>query len=236
MTNTWLTRRSVRNPVSRLTTSLISSSVCRLPFMSRSARPSRTSSTARAAAAWLCGTSAISYCSMSSPHVLATVRIRSTGPTRIGAMMPARAASTTAPSEASSHGCATAVGLAVRAEHARQRRQGPRLVEQEQEELLPEQLPALRSRQALAGQVLVADLLGHAEAADVHPGLVAAGVEQDAHGRLAQAALIHPHPERRDLLREQRLERLVARPHRHAVAGGRAKPDRRLEPGRAVDR
>ena len=28
-------------------------------------------------------------------------------------MMPARAASTTAPSEASSHGCATAVGVAV---------------------------------------------------------------------------------------------------------------------------
>lgn len=53
ITKQWLTRRAVRSPVSRLTTAPISSSVCRLPFISASALPSRTSSTARAAAAWL---------------------------------------------------------------------------------------------------------------------------------------------------------------------------------------
>ena len=46
-------RRAVRSPVSRLTTAPISSSVCRLPFISASALPSRTSSTAFAADAWL---------------------------------------------------------------------------------------------------------------------------------------------------------------------------------------
>ena len=49
MTKQWLTRRAVRSPVSRFTTSPISSSVCRLPFISASALPSRTSSTAFAA-------------------------------------------------------------------------------------------------------------------------------------------------------------------------------------------
>ena len=53
-------RRAVRRPVSRFTTAAISSSVCRLPFISASALPSRTSSTAFAAEAWLCGASTIS--------------------------------------------------------------------------------------------------------------------------------------------------------------------------------
>ena len=54
MTKQWLTRRAVRSPVSRLTTAPISSSVCRLPFISASALPSRTSSTALSAESWLC--------------------------------------------------------------------------------------------------------------------------------------------------------------------------------------
>ena len=55
MTKQWLTRRAVRSPVSRRTTAPISSSVCRLPFISASALPSRTSATAFSAESWLCG-------------------------------------------------------------------------------------------------------------------------------------------------------------------------------------
>ena len=57
ITKQWLTRRAVRRPVSFFTTAAISSSVWRLPFISASALPARTSSTAVAAAAWLCGAS-----------------------------------------------------------------------------------------------------------------------------------------------------------------------------------
>jgi hypothetical protein len=53
ITKQWLTRRAVRSPASRLRTSAISSSVCRLPFISDSALPSRTSATAAAADASL---------------------------------------------------------------------------------------------------------------------------------------------------------------------------------------
>ena len=60
MMKTWLMRRPVRSPVSRLATSASSSSEWRLPFMRSSALPSRTSATAFSAAAWLCGTSTIS--------------------------------------------------------------------------------------------------------------------------------------------------------------------------------
>ena len=72
MTKTWLMRRPVRIPVSRFMTSESSSSVCRLPFMSSSALPVRTSSTAFSAAAWLCGTSTISMLPRSSENALAT--------------------------------------------------------------------------------------------------------------------------------------------------------------------
>ena len=96
MRKTWLIRRAVRRPVSLATTSLISSSVCRLPFISSSALPARTSSTALAAAAWLCGTSTSSSCPMSSPNCCATSRILSAGPTRIGTISLASAASTRA--------------------------------------------------------------------------------------------------------------------------------------------
>jgi hypothetical protein len=60
MMKAWLTRRLVLRPVSRFMTSLISSSVCRLPFISSSALPVLTRLTASAAAPWLCGASMIS--------------------------------------------------------------------------------------------------------------------------------------------------------------------------------
>ena len=53
MMKAWLMRRSVRRPTSLRTTSAISSSVCRLPFISACASPARTIATACAAAAWL---------------------------------------------------------------------------------------------------------------------------------------------------------------------------------------
>jgi hypothetical protein len=49
MMKAWLMRRSVRRPVALRTTAPISSSVCRLPFISISALPSRASCTALAA-------------------------------------------------------------------------------------------------------------------------------------------------------------------------------------------
>ena len=86
MTKTWLMRRPVRIPVSRFTTSASNSSVCKLPFISSSALPVRTSSTAFSAAAWLCGTSMISKPPRSREKDWATLRILSFGPTRIGLM------------------------------------------------------------------------------------------------------------------------------------------------------
>src|SRR3954471_1685635 len=53
--------------------------------------------------------------SMLSLAAAATALMRSIGPTRIGAMRPAFAASTTPCSELSSHGCATAVGVGGKA-------------------------------------------------------------------------------------------------------------------------
>ena len=109
MTKQWLIRRAVRSPVSRATTAAISSSVCRLPFISASARPARTSSTALAAAAWLCSTSTISNSPMSKPCLPATLWMRALGPTRIGSISSRREASTALSSAASSHGWAIAV-------------------------------------------------------------------------------------------------------------------------------
>src|ERR687897_84947 len=109
MMNTWLIRRSVRRPVSFRTTSAISSSVCRLPFIRASASPLRTISTALAAEAWLCGASTRRYGRMSSPNCPATARTLAWGPTRIGRIRSASAASSAAVSDDSSHGCATAV-------------------------------------------------------------------------------------------------------------------------------
>src|SRR5262245_58030976 len=109
MTNTWLIRRAVRRPVLLEATSRMSSSVCRLPFINSSPLDSCTSATALAAAASLCGASTISKRSMSMPCSRATAEILLAGPTRMGTMMPASAASTGPRREVSSQGCATIV-------------------------------------------------------------------------------------------------------------------------------
>ncbi len=121
-TKQWLMRRAVRSPVSFFTTSAISSSVWRLPFISASALPARTSATACAAAAWLWGASTTSYGEMSSLNWLATPAIFAFGPTRIGLIGPICAAWTAPESALSSQGCATAVasgGSAVAASMSR---------------------------------------------------------------------------------------------------------------------
>ena len=114
MMKTWLMRRPVRRPVSRATTAPSSSSVCRLPFISSSASPWRTSSTAFAAAAWLWGASTIRVLPSWMPAAFATSRIFAAGPTRIGTISPFWPASIAAASAVSSHGCATAVGTGSR--------------------------------------------------------------------------------------------------------------------------
>src|SRR5690242_3760066 len=112
MTKQWLIRRAVRMPASRATTAAISSSVCRLPFISASTRPSVTSSTDLAAESWLCSDGTMSIVPISSPAALATLRMRSTGPTRIGSISRNRAASTAPCRDTSSHGCAMATLIA----------------------------------------------------------------------------------------------------------------------------
>ena len=97
MTKQWLIRRSVRMPVSRATTAAISSSVCRLPFISAAALPSRTNATALAAESWLCAASTIGRPAMSMPWRAATSRMRAGGPTRIGSIRRSLRASTAPP-------------------------------------------------------------------------------------------------------------------------------------------
>src|ERR1044072_5248029 len=117
MTKTWLMRRPLRKPPSRPTTAAINSSVCRLPFIRSSALPSRTSSTAFAAAAWLCSTSTIWKLPRSIPAELATAAIFAAGPTRIGDISPVPAASTAPDNAVASQGCATAVGIGSELAH-----------------------------------------------------------------------------------------------------------------------
>src|SRR5262245_12233175 len=117
MMKTWLMRRPLRRPVSRATTAPRSSSVWRLPFISSSASPCRTSATAAAAAAWLCGASTMRVEPSASPARFATAAILSDGPTRIGVISPFAPASMAPPSAVSSHGCATAVGMGSRLRH-----------------------------------------------------------------------------------------------------------------------
>src|SRR5574340_379140 len=114
ITKQWLTRRAVRRPVSRRTTAPISSSVCKLPFIRASALPSRTSSTALAAEAWLKGASTMVRPPMSMSNSRATASIRSRGPTRMGWMSPILAALTAPSRELWSQGWATAVGVGGR--------------------------------------------------------------------------------------------------------------------------
>ena len=108
----WLMRRSVRSPPSRATTAASISSVCRLPFISAPARPSRTRATARSAEAWLCGVSSMAMPARSRPAAAAAARIRAAGPTRMGRIRPALAASSAPSRLAASTGCTTAQGRA----------------------------------------------------------------------------------------------------------------------------
>src|SRR3990167_3295636 len=105
----WLSLLSVLRPVSCLTTSVISSSVCRLPFMRTVHSPSLTSLTASAAEAWLWGVFTILSPVISMPFSAAVFLILSSGPTSTGSMRSSFQAVTTALSEDSSQGCATAV-------------------------------------------------------------------------------------------------------------------------------
>ena len=107
----WLILRSVRKPVSALTTAPITSSVCNAPFMSASTWPSRAIVTARAAAAWLCGASTRSIPSSLCPACSAAFLIFATGPTSTGTMRPCSAACSAPLSESLSQGCTTAVRI-----------------------------------------------------------------------------------------------------------------------------
>src|SRR5262245_9983159 len=102
-------RFALRMPVSRATTAPISSSVCRLPFISASALPSRTSATARAAASWLCAASTSGRAAMSIPAFAATARSLSAGATRMGSIRLILVASMTDCSDTSSQGCTITV-------------------------------------------------------------------------------------------------------------------------------
>ncbi|MNJ62580.1 hypothetical protein D3C77_584250 [compost metagenome] len=108
MMNTWLMRRPLRKPVVRATTSCISSSVCRLPFISSVASPLRTSATAVSAAAWLCGTSTMRASPRFRLNWVAVSRIFFSGPTRMGCKRPRSRASSAADKEGSSQGWAMA--------------------------------------------------------------------------------------------------------------------------------
>ena len=103
-------RRAVRSPVASATTALMSSSVCKLPFIRPSTCPARASATAATAAAWLCSVETISYPLMFNPAALATRWIFAAGPTNIGLMSRWRAASSAPRSDSVSQGWTTAIG------------------------------------------------------------------------------------------------------------------------------
>ena len=110
MMKQWLMRRAVRMPVSRATTAPISSSVCRLPFISASARPARP-----ARPPWRRSRG----CALASTIVEARRCRAQPAPRRrgcaprarpgSGSISPSRAASTALSSETASQGWATAV-------------------------------------------------------------------------------------------------------------------------------
>src|ERR1051326_2986924 len=109
MMKTWLILLAVRNPVLLEVISRISSSVCRLPFIRSSPLPSWIKATAFAAAISGSATSTISQAVRSRPCLRAIAEMAAAGPTRIGRMMPASAASNGPRSAVSSHGEATIV-------------------------------------------------------------------------------------------------------------------------------
>jgi hypothetical protein len=99
----------VRSPVALCITALISSSVCRLPFITASTSPARASATASAAAAWLCSVATMRRSARSAPASSAVARIFASGPTRTGRIRPSSAASIGPISETGSQGWTTAV-------------------------------------------------------------------------------------------------------------------------------
>jgi hypothetical protein len=106
MTKTWLMRRSVRRPVAAAVTACISSSVCRLPFISMSPLPladQRHGPLRRGVAVG--GVDDLDPAEV-EPVVAATRADLRSGPTRIGTMSPRPAASTAPRSEPSSQGWA----------------------------------------------------------------------------------------------------------------------------------
>ena len=111
MTKTWLMRRSVRRPPAFAVTLRISSSVCRLPFISISPLAAWISSTRLGGR----GLAVRRIDDLEAGDVEAVLGARlslifASGPTRIGRMMPAFALSTAPRSEVSSQGCTTMVG------------------------------------------------------------------------------------------------------------------------------
>ena len=108
MMKQWLIRRSVRMPLSFETTAAISSSVWRLPFMSASARPARTCSTALAADAWLCSASTISTPARSKPTSLGNAADALDGTDQDRIDQPQAHRFGAPRMDDSSHGCATA--------------------------------------------------------------------------------------------------------------------------------
>ena len=117
MRKTWLRRRPVRRPVSRATTAPSSSSECRLPFISSSASPWRTSSTALAAAAWLCGdVDDLASSPRSMPSASGDLGDLRRRPDQDRGRSDPLAAASIAPASAdASQGCATAVGIGAEA-------------------------------------------------------------------------------------------------------------------------
>ena len=93
-------RRSVRRPMPAATTSCMSSSGRKLPFMRASTLPARASATAEAAAAGPGLASMISHPVISIFNDAASDRISCSGPTRIGLMSPTSDARTAPSSEA----------------------------------------------------------------------------------------------------------------------------------------
>ena len=114
MMKQWLMRRAVRRPVSRFTTAAISSSVCRLPFISIS-RLAFARQAHRGLGRGLAVRRVDQLVGGDVEAGLARPRPRCapSGPTRIGLSRPICAASTAPRSELSSQGCATAQGVGV---------------------------------------------------------------------------------------------------------------------------
>src|SRR5271163_390024 len=115
MMKTWLMRRGVRNPPSRCKTNFISVSVCRLPFINAWAWLARHNSVQRAAASSSESTSRMSSARISTPISSAILRTSVSGPTYLGRMSPAVAASIAPSRETLLHGQQTATEIGSRA-------------------------------------------------------------------------------------------------------------------------